>query len=942
MEPPPPPRRPKIESTPVEPKRKWPLDVVSLTLGAVVLYLVVSQLRLDDPRWWLNPKTYFVAVPLFSVSLAVILRFVFSRFFRQSIQLGFLISLIVHLILLIAALQYVVFSRYEPMASNGDSKQKPIRKTISEHLFRPKENNEKRPDWSKPIDSETSDRVVPQELPKMPPLQQNDVELQMPNPKPFRQERTEKQLIKRQQPTSSQPTPANAAGKLARREIERQQQANPSEQIAIPKNQPSPAQPQSESLPDRSAATANLPRRSTNQSTVRAAAQRLPTMRDMSQLPKQTLQRSAIAPAASPSTNALPTVGNAGQTRQRRATEIGTAAPALGAAPTPIEVAVAQELPSASMALRAVPNNMQRMTQQAGSRFAPQNQPSFSNQPTTSSQTTGTQIARNQASTLSGGPQINAGSALRATGRSRRPSAVSGAASTAPIELPGGSGDQAFAQANTGQAMDSDPFGAIAPASSGGNSGNGSTNGSTGSGQTDSPAGSALNDSGLSGSAMGRQPSSLAGGSPLLVDAATGPAGLGRIPSRKVGLPTADAGPQIASIDLPRRSRRRPRSGSPVEPAGAKVAAVQSFAQRMQRTNGGSVPQAGMGGPETEAAIERGLAYLARIQNDDGSWSLQGHGEPVQITSNTAATGLALLAFQGAGYTHKQHQYAPQVAKGIDYLRSVQRPSGNLYRAENPATDPNAMFYSHGIAALALCEAYGMTQDPELRPAAQRALDFIMQSQHQTLGGWRYQSQIGSDTSVSGWMMMALKSGELSGLTVRQRTYEKINDWLTLASGENNRRDRYRYNPLAADTLEKRHGRRPTPTMTSVGMLMRMYSGWRRDRTEMRSAADYLIGNRPALGTTAQPQRDCYYWYYATQFMFHMGDKHWEQWNQSLNPLLIETQETQGDNAGSWSPLKPVPDKWGGYAGRVYVTTLNLMNLEIYYRHLPIYDDTAK
>src|SRR5690606_6824018 len=105
----------------------------------------------------------------------------------------------------------------------------------------------------------------------------------------------------------------------------------------------------------------------------------------------------------------------------------------------------------------------------------------------------------------------------------------------------------------------------------------------------------------------------------------------------------------------------------------------------------------------------------------------------------------------------------------------------NLYRPEDPTSDQNVMFYSHGIAALALCEAYGMTGDPALREPAQRAIDFIVNSQHQERGGWRYQPQVSSDTSVSGWMMMALKSGELAGLIVPQSTYAGINHWLELA-----------------------------------------------------------------------------------------------------------------------------------------------------------------
>ena len=303
---------------------------------------------------------------------------------------------------------------------------------------------------------------------------------------------------------------------------------------------------------------------------------------------------------------------------------------------------------------------------------------------------------------------------------------------------------------------------------------------------------------------------------------------------------------------------------------------------------------------------------------------------------------MALLAFQGAGYTHLKHQYADTVSRGLSYLITRQRTSGDLYVRENELSDRNVALYSHGIASLALCEAYGMTQDPELREPAQQAIRYIALSQHPDRGGWRYTPGISSDTSVTGWMMMALKSGELSGLKVPRETYVGITKWLEIAKESDERPDRYRYNPYAPDTPSQRHGRLPTPTITAVGMLMRMYSGWRRDNETMRSAADYLLRYPPQVGTAQSPQRDTYYWYYATQVMFHMGGKYWEAWNQSLNPMLLQSQVEDGPDAGSWDPNLPVPDRWSPHAGRLYVTTMNLLNLEVYYRHLPIYEDTAE
>jgi hypothetical protein len=195
---------------------------------------------------------------------------------------------------------------------------------------------------------------------------------------------------------------------------------------------------------------------------------------------------------------------------------------------------------------------------------------------------------------------------------------------------------------------------------------------------------------------------------------------------------------------------------------------------------------------------------------------------------------------------------------------------------------------------------------------------------------------------VTGWMMMALKSGELANLDVPDDVYEKIGSWLDRAQASQNETHLYRYNPYAPDTDEQRHGRVPSKTMTSVGLLMRLYLGWRRDNPRMIAGADYLAANLPALGSSQRPQRDTYYWYYGTQVMFHMKGDYWRAWNNQLHALLVESQIQSGDLAGSWDPRRPVPDRWAPHAGRFYVTTMNLLSLEVVYRHLPIYEETAR
>jgi hypothetical protein len=99
--------------------------------------------------------------------------------------------------------------------------------------------------------------------------------------------------------------------------------------------------------------------------------------------------------------------------------------------------------------------------------------------------------------------------------------------------------------------------------------------------------------------------------------------------------------------------------------------------------------------------------------------------------------------------------------------------------------------------------------------------------------------------------------------------------------------------------------------MTAVGLLMRLYSGWRTDHPDFIRGTDYLAANLPAYGTTEDRQRDTYYWYYATQVMLQRGGEPWEIWREHLFPLLCETQIKQGALAGSWDPLRPVRQMGG-------------------------------
>ena len=479
-----------------------------------------------------------------------------------------------------------------------------------------------------------------------------------------------------------------------------------------------------------------------------------------------------------------------------------------------------------------------------------------------------------------------------------------------------------------------------------------------------------------------------AGRSPTYVSTPTGPAASGRAtksPSFDVGRPRREtqlvAQPGIGGIasevsldpGLPQRIARRKTQplrmtpgryanrtdGGQPTPPGRTRHPAPAYATRLDRQPSDPTAPPTDLTPKTEEAIELGLQFLARLQQNDGRWSLKEFGDlPIakeelpSINADGAATSLALLAFLGGGYDHFDDKYQAIVQRGLDYLIQQQGKQGDIFPERDQPGSSVVRFYSHGIATLALCEAYGMTGDPNLREPAQRAIDYIIKTQHPTQNGWRYTPGVNSDLSVTGWQMMALRSGELAGLKVDPRTYQRTRKLLERCRQKEGKQALFCYNPYTTSRQSGlRHHGQPGTVMTSVGLLIQLYLGETRESNRAQLGADHLLKNLPTdtgdytvvpVGTPGNPQRDTYYWYYATQVMFHMRGEYWQQWQEQLHPLLVDQQTQEGELAGSWNPRYPVADRWAPFGGRLYVTCLNLLSLEVSYRHLPLYEMTVE
>ncbi|WZO97607.1 prenyltransferase/squalene oxidase repeat-containing protein [Isosphaeraceae bacterium EP7] len=330
---------------------------------------------------------------------------------------------------------------------------------------------------------------------------------------------------------------------------------------------------------------------------------------------------------------------------------------------------------------------------------------------------------------------------------------------------------------------------------------------------------------------------------------------------------------------------------------------------------------------QSEKAVESGLDWLARHQRGDGGWSLQYQGQCVapgcpqtpSMDSDTAATGLALLPMLGSGHSHMaKGRYQIALRRGLQWIISNQKRDGDLFTGGAGT----AQFYSHAIATMALCEAYGLTQDKSLRAPAQKAINFIIRSQNPDDGGWRYFPGSPGDTSVFGWQMMALRSARLAGLELNKNVLARCKRYLDLAAVDETKVT-YAYMP----------GRVVTPVMTAEALLTRQYLGWPRDFPALLKGVALVSAD-----LEESQERNIYYWYYATQLLHNMHGKAWDVWNARVRDGLVSMQMGGGGcDRGSWNPREPEPDRWGAAGGRLYVTALSLLTLEVYYRYLPLY-----
>jgi hypothetical protein len=369
-----------------------------------------------------------------------------------------------------------------------------------------------------------------------------------------------------------------------------------------------------------------------------------------------------------------------------------------------------------------------------------------------------------------------------------------------------------------------------------------------------------------------------------------------------------------------------PHPASPASPpAGATlpppppVATGSSAGYAARRhTNRAAAIRAHGGTAASEAAVDRGLAWLARHQAADGSWRFDlsqcrcdgSCSQPGTISSTTAATGIALLPFLGAGNTQIEGPYQETVARGFYSLRGRMRPTargGDLCEGT---------MYGQGVATLALAEAYGMTRDDLLARPLVDAVRFIVTAQDTYGGGWRYLPGQSGDTTVTAWQLAALKSAALAGLEVPSPTIDGIRRFLDRVQARSG--EAYGY-----------LGSQPQPCTSAIGLFCRLHTAWEeRERLERGLAALARGG----------PVDDAVYLnFYLSQALLQADHAAWPRWNARNRDQLVARQAAFGHEQGSWV----FADRETAPGGRLAHTALALLTLEVYYRLLPLYRPEA-
>ena len=338
---------------------------------------------------------------------------------------------------------------------------------------------------------------------------------------------------------------------------------------------------------------------------------------------------------------------------------------------------------------------------------------------------------------------------------------------------------------------------------------------------------------------------------------------------------------------------------------------------------------------EHAAVVERGLEWLARNQNPDGSWSgkigykLNSEYRDTGEGAHVGVTALAGTAFLAGGHLPDRGEYSAVLSRALDFVLSAVQEDGYI-------TYNGTRMYSHAFATLFLAEICGMTHRADVRAKLQRAIDFIVDTQNQE-GGWRYVPfSPESDMSIVVCQVMALRAARNIGIRVPRSTIDRATRYvIDSAITEESQRG---FHAVYADEIGAFHyqrgkGSRSSFPLTAAGVTALHGLGNYSDDS-IRRGLDYLRRNLVSFNNQFGEKEGGHYFfwyghYYGVQAMYTAGTafqvNYWEPYFEEVRGELLKMQREDG----SW------PNATG--PGTAFGTAMGVLILEIPYRYLPIF-----
>lgn len=364
--------------------------------------------------------------------------------------------------------------------------------------------------------------------------------------------------------------------------------------------------------------------------------------------------------------------------------------------------------------------------------------------------------------------------------------------------------------------------------------------------------------------------------------------------------------------------------------SGGAAAKGAKFASRVGEKKARTMRKTGAS-KETQTALDHGLQWLADNQEMDGRWNcskFEGGGYDISVTA------LAQLAFLGAGNSSKYGTFRKNVRAAERYLLSKLDPkTGRIgsYR------------YEAAVTMMAMAESMAMSDDKKLMPIVQGQVDDAVKYQSKKSGGWGYTTDADDtkshvDTSVAGWWMMGMKSAKVAGANIEERNWSAARDYFKSVTNKDK-------NGVVMSSYVG--NKSPAPNMTAVGLTCLQFLGMRRDDSLVKGQADAFMKNYAGSMISTKNGTNYYGWYYQALGFFQMGTNsvYWKKFNVDMQKVILGLQEKGGKDRGSWPVVTPEQKKPGHFehsVGRVGVTSVACLILEVYYRYEEAHRDGEK